>query len=105
MALKYEQFPLSLWESWSRRDMARFHDGECACKWASFRKSSGACVTGATLVKMARDRGSSDPDEVWTLDTPISIVSADEELPQRMDTVPALSRDGRDNPLTEPPDP
>ena len=49
------------WESWSRRDMARFHDGECACKWASFRKSSGACVTGATLVKMARDRGIATP--------------------------------------------
>ena len=105
MALKYEQFPLSLWESWSRRDMARFHDGECACKWASFRKSSGACVTGATLVKMARDRGYSDPDEVWTLDTPISIVQADEELPRRMESVPALPRDGRDSPLTEPPDP
>ena len=44
------------WEDWSRRDMKRYHPGECARKWNTFHGADSP-VTGGTLVKMARDRG------------------------------------------------
>ena len=40
MALKAEGYDVSVWDAWSRRDPARYHPGECAKKWASFRGSS-----------------------------------------------------------------
>ncbi|MDU3324393.1 MAG: PriCT-2 domain-containing protein, partial [Escherichia coli] len=36
MALKLEGYPVHIWEDWSRNDTARFHEGECARKWAGF---------------------------------------------------------------------
>lgn len=56
MALKAEGYDLSVWEDWSSRDTARYHPGECARRWNSFRGSS-VPVTGATIVKMAQERG------------------------------------------------
>lgn len=32
MALKHEGYDAHHWDAWSRRDMARYHAGECACR-------------------------------------------------------------------------
>ena len=56
MALKAEGYDLSVWDEWSSRDNGRYHPGECARRWNSFR-GSNAPVTGATIMKMAQDRG------------------------------------------------
>ena len=56
MALKAEGFDLNTWDEWSSRDTARYHPGECQRRWNSFH-GSGSPVTGATIVKMAQDRG------------------------------------------------
>lgn len=56
MALKEEGYSVSDWESWSRRDAARYRKGECARKWNGFN-GAGTPVTGGTIVQMAMDRG------------------------------------------------
>lgn len=55
MALKYEGFPCSVWEDWSRRDFGRYHAGECQKKWRSFRRDEG--VTGGTIYHLAVEHG------------------------------------------------
>ncbi len=55
MALKEEGYPCSVWDDWSRNDV-RYHPGECARKWNSFR-GSGTPVKGGTIVQMAKARG------------------------------------------------
>ncbi|MBQ8159412.1 MAG: PriCT-2 domain-containing protein, partial [Clostridia bacterium] len=56
MALKTEGYDLSVWEAWSALDTARYHEGECARRWNSFHGTASP-VTGATIIKMAQDRG------------------------------------------------
>ena len=56
MALKTEGYDVSVWDEWSAKDTNRYHPGECARRWNSFR-GSNAPVTGAPIVKMAQDRG------------------------------------------------
>lgn len=56
MALKEEGYSVSDWEVWSRRDAARFRQGECARKWNGFN-GAGIPVTGGTIVQMAMERG------------------------------------------------
>lgn len=56
MALKHEGYPCSVWDDWSRQDGGRYHDGECAEKWRSF-KGAMSPVTGATITQMAKDAG------------------------------------------------
>lgn len=56
MALKHEGYPVSVWDAWSRRDVGRYHAGECEKKWRSFRGNSSP-VTAGTIVQMALDRG------------------------------------------------
>ena len=56
MALKTEGYDVGVWDEWSAKDPDRYHPGECARRWNSFRGSS-APVTGATIVRMAQDRG------------------------------------------------
>lgn len=56
MALKHEGYPVSVWDSWSRRDIGRYHEGECDRKWRTFSGSSSP-VTGGTIVQMAIDHG------------------------------------------------
>lgn len=41
MALKYEGYSVSEWDSWSRRDSKRYHDKECLKKWDTFTGSRG----------------------------------------------------------------
>lgn len=55
MALQHEGYACSVWDEWSRNDV-RYHPGECARKWNSFR-GSGTPITGATIVQLAKDRG------------------------------------------------
>ena len=55
MALKYEGYTASDWDTWSMND-DRYKSGECFKKWASFSEG-GTVVTGGTIVKMAKDRG------------------------------------------------
>ena len=55
MALKSEGYSVAVWDSWSRND-SRYHPGECAKKWESFN-GAPTPVTGATIVKMAKDNG------------------------------------------------
>lgn len=57
MGLKTEGYPVGVWDDWSRQDGGRYHDGECAKKWESFRGGWDAEVTGGTIVQMAKDRG------------------------------------------------
>ena len=56
MALKEEGFSCSDWDSWSSKDISRYHRGECEKKWNSFN-GSAAPVTGGTIFQMAVDRG------------------------------------------------
>lgn len=56
MALKEEGLPLSVWEDWSRRDLGRYHEGECARKWRSFQGAARP-VTFGTVVQYAREQG------------------------------------------------
>ena len=65
MALHYEGMPCSMWEQWSQCDK-RFHAGECEKKWKSFGKNSGSSVTGATISRMAQDRGWMSPSGIKT---------------------------------------
>ena len=55
MALKAEGYGADVWDDWSRNDR-RYKQGECVRKWESFRGSSSP-ITGATIVKMAKERG------------------------------------------------
>ena len=60
MALKTEGYDVSVWDEWSSRDPARYHSGECEKRWRTFRDLTlrrGDTVTGATILKMAQDRG------------------------------------------------
>ena len=56
MALKADGYDVSVWDKWSSLDTSRYHPGECERRWRSFRGNSNP-VTGATIVKMAMDRG------------------------------------------------
>ena len=40
MAIKHEGYTANDWDEWSRRDMSRYHSGECFRKWNGFRGSS-----------------------------------------------------------------
>mgnify|MGYP003302459424 CR=1 FL=1 len=56
MALKHEGYAASDWDDWSRRDIGRYHAGECFRKWETFR-GNGNPVTGGTIVQMAMENG------------------------------------------------
>ena len=56
MALKHEGYTAADWDTWSARDGARYHAGECFKKWSTF-EGAGTPVTGGTIVQMAKDRG------------------------------------------------
>lgn len=56
MALQREGLPVEVWDTWSRRDPARYHAGDCEQKWRGFHDKATE-VTGKTIFKMAYDRG------------------------------------------------
>ncbi len=58
MALQYEGYGVEIWDTWSRRDPARYHLGECRKKWNGFQGTVlSSPVTGGTIVQMARSHG------------------------------------------------
>lgn len=63
MGLKEAGMPVTAWEQWSARDGSRYHKGECARKWESFR-GSPAPVTANSIFKLARDHGWAGPTDV-----------------------------------------
>ena len=71
MALKESGYPLSLWEDWSRRDASRFHPGECARKWESFRGSPSP-VTAASIFELAYKSGYVPSGQALAWDAQIS---------------------------------
>lgn len=54
-ALKLEGYPCYVWDNWSARDPFRYHSGECAKKWRSFKREEG--VTGGTIYHLAVQQG------------------------------------------------
>ncbi len=60
MALREEGQLVEIWENWSRRDAGRYHPGECAAKWRSFR-GSATPVTLGTVVQYAKEQGWQPP--------------------------------------------
>ena len=56
MALKDAGYTAADWDSWSRKDSARYRKGDCFKKWDSF-KGSAHPVTSGTLVALAKDQG------------------------------------------------
>lgn len=68
MALKHEGYGVHDWDEWSRRDVDRYHEGECQKKWQGFQGSSTP-VTAGTVVALAKDQGWSAPkqQEGWAL--------------------------------------
>ena len=60
MGLKQAGLPVSVWEQWSARDGSRYHKGECARKWESFR-GSAAPVTENSIFMLAREHGWTGP--------------------------------------------
>lgn len=56
LALHDSGLPFSVWDEWSRRDPARYHEGECERKWRGFHGSSKP-VTSGTIVALARAQG------------------------------------------------
>ncbi|KUH56819.1 AAA family ATPase [Megasphaera sp. DJF_B143] len=103
MALKYEGCTAGDWDSWSRRDMARYHSGECERKWQTFSNTRTPCVTGGTIMQMAMDRGYG---REMGGNLPISL---DEAIyidpgPQAIRIAPAAACPSKSRrPLTEPP--
>lgn len=56
MALQHEGYDVGIWDAWSAKDPARYHQGECERKWRTFHGSSTP-VTGGTIVQMAMEHG------------------------------------------------
>lgn len=56
MALKADGKSWTDWDAWSRRDSARYHNGECEKKWRGFL-GSGTPVTQGTIVHLAQQQG------------------------------------------------
>lgn len=56
MGLKEAGYTSEDWDRWSSGDPKRYHPGECARKWNSFR-GAAAPITAGTIVQMAMERG------------------------------------------------
>ena len=56
MAAHHAGLPCAEWETWSREDTQRYHDGECQRKWAGFG-SHTSVVTVATAIDIAKSHG------------------------------------------------
>ena len=59
MACHAAGLDVSVWESWSRLDSARYKEGECQKKWAGF--SAGGAVTWGSVVYFAKRGGYKTP--------------------------------------------
>ena len=77
MGLKEDGYTAADWDSWSKADRERYHNGECQKKWDSFHGMAGTRVTAGTIVQMAKDRGWK-PDPGMELDWDAEISTKDE---------------------------
>ena len=59
MALKAEGLTCSDWDEWSRRDHARYVDGDCAKKWKTFKDTGN--TNGGTIVYLAEHYNNYNP--------------------------------------------
>lgn len=73
MALKHEGYQVPAWDSWSARDSARYHAGDCEKKWESFHEETDTPVTGGTIVELAKRRG-------WVPDTGDAVLDWNDTL-------------------------
>ena len=78
MGLKESGESCDVWETWSARDPARYHPGECVRLWASFRREG---ISGGTIVHMARERGWDGGGEALDWDSTISLELNDTPMP------------------------
>lgn len=60
-AIHHEGGSWQEWDEWSRRDPARYHEGECQRKFRSFGRGGARPVTLGTLVALARQQGWEPP--------------------------------------------
>jgi len=65
MALNAEDFPVSIWDDWSRRDALRYHPGDCEKKWDTFH---GVGTTAGTIFHLATLQGYKPKGKVYTWD-------------------------------------
>lgn len=72
MALKAEGFPASVWDSWSAKDLSRYHPGECGKKFDTF---NGSGVGGGTIIHFAEQYGNFKLSRTWTWDDHIPAVA------------------------------
>ena len=91
MGLKQAGYPVTSWEQWSARDGGRYHRGECARKWGSFRGNPNP-VTENSIFKLARDHGWGGPaghalDWNDVIDAPAA--KAEESAPAEETAAPA----------------
>ena len=84
MALHESGLPLEAWDEWSAQDARRYHDGECASKWAGFGYGETR-VTSGTLAKMATDRGWVPPAKRSTIDRGVALEWDGEFVPALLD--------------------
>lgn len=61
MGLKQAGMECFLWDSWSATDPGRYHQGECAKKWESF-KGSPTPITENSIFALAFEKGWSGPE-------------------------------------------
>ena len=89
MALKDAGQPASVWDAWSARDAARYHPGECARKWESFRGSDSP-VTASSIFALACQRGWRPPEQALDWDETLALspgwLEADAPAPPRDET-------------------
>jgi RecA-family ATPase len=78
MGLKEAGYTAADWDSWSRRDVSRYHPGECFKKWDTFRGAS-IPVTAGTIVQMAKDQGWQPEKSSYELDWD-SVIGAKDDL-------------------------
>lgn len=78
MALKDNNFTAADWDTWSRRDLGRYHSGECFKKWDTFRGSPNP-VTAGTIVQMAKDNGWEPEKTCYEIDWD-DVIGAKDEL-------------------------
>ena len=57
LALHESGFSWQDWDSWSSRDIGRYHDGECERKWRGFGNGVGDHVKSGTIITMAERAG------------------------------------------------
>lgn len=84
-ALHHSGADWTTWDSWSRRDYTRYHEGECERKWRTFHANRKDAVTASTIFKMAYAQGWEAPERAhsaYTWDSAVRIVSDESQAPR-----------------------